>query len=258
MNFATTRLASSLIAAALRWPDTLRRCLPNLPRHHWPALGMLVLASAATCGLWAVRVVVKERLHHLFLPWNLFLAWLPLGFALATLHLGRRHGWRSWKPWAAAGAWLVFFPNAPYIFTDLIHLRPAGDHRFWMDLIIILMFAWSGFLVGCLSLRLLHEAVARRHGGWAGWAFAASACGLAGIGVYIGRFLRWNSWDLLLNPVDLAVDLLGLLGHPPTHPAYRFSFLFGLLLLIGYATLHASAFTLAAQRSGAAERPPSL
>jgi uncharacterized membrane protein len=157
----------------------------------------------------------------------------------------------------AAAAWLVFFPNAPYIFTDLIHLRPVVDHRFWMDLIIILLFAWSGFLVGCLSLRLLHEAVARQHGWWAGWAFVASACALAGIGVYIGRFLRWNSWDLLVNPLGLAFDLLGLLGHPPTHPAYRFSFLFGLLLLIGYATLHATACGAAPRRSGEAERLPS-
>jgi uncharacterized membrane protein len=204
----------------------------------WPAIGMLVLASAAACGLWALRVTLQGCMHHLFLPWNLFLAWLPLLFAASALHLGHIGGWRSWRPRFAATAWLIFLPNAPYIFTDLTHLRPVGNHQFWMDLIIILLFAWPGFLVGCLSLRLLHGAVAGQFGFLAGWLFVGTSCGLAGIGVYIGRFLRWNSWDIIANPLGLGFDLLGFIGHPPTHPAYRLSVLFGFLLFIGYATLH--------------------
>jgi len=221
--------------------ELLSRQFPFVPTSHWPALSILALASLTACGLWAVRVLLREGLHHAFLPWNLFLAWLPMLFALATVYLGHRHGWRSWRPWFAAVNWLIFFPNAPYLFTDLIHLQPAGGHRFWMDLLMILLFAWPGFLVGCLSLKTLHAPVAARFGIAAGWFFVASACGLAGIGVYIGRFLRWNSWDILVNPLALSFDLLGFIGHPPTHPAYRFSVLFGLLLFIGYTTLYTSA-----------------
>jgi uncharacterized membrane protein len=160
--------------------------------------------------------------------------------AVLVLHLGHRHGWRSGRTWAAGAAWLLFFPNAPYLFTDLTHLKPTGDHRFWVDMVIILLFAWPAFLVGCLSLRLLHSEVAGRFGGLAGWGFALGACGLAGVGVYIGRFLRWNSWDILVQPVGLAFDLFGFLGHPLTHPSYRLCLLFGVLLFVGYTTLHAA------------------
>lgn len=221
-----------------RFVEHLRHRLPAIPASHWLTIGMLALASGTACGLWAMRVLLQGRLHHLFLPWNLLLAWLPLLFSVLAIHLGQRHGWRSWRPWLAAAAWLIFFPNAPYIFTDLVHLRPMGDHRFWIDLIIILLFAWPGFLVGCLSLRWLHEAVAGRFGFVTGWTFVGASCGLAGVGVYIGRFLRWNSWDIITNPLGLGSDLLGFIGHPATHPAYRLSLLFGLLLFIGYATLH--------------------
>jgi uncharacterized membrane protein len=216
-------------------PDHLRARFPTIPATDWSALGMLALASGAACGLWLLRVLLKERLHHAFLPWNLFLAWLPLLFALLALHFGQRSGWRSWPAWLAAGAWLLFFPNAPYLFTDLTHLDPSRDHRFWMDLIMILLFAWPAFLVGCLSLKLLHAPVAARFGMIRGWLFVGGVCGLAGVGVYLGRFLRWNSGDVLTNPLGLALDLLAFLGHSPTHPAYRFSLLFGFLLFIGYA-----------------------
>ncbi len=211
---------------------------------------MLALASATACGLLTLRALLQGRLHHLFLPWNLFLAWLPLLFAASTLHHGQLHGWRTWRPWLAAAAWLSFFPNAPYIFTDLVHLRPIGDHRFWIDLIIILLFAWPGFLVGCLSLQMLHGAVANKFGFLTGWLFVGGSCGLAGIGVYIGRFLRWNSWDIIANPLGLGFDLLGFIGHPPTHPAYRLSLLFGLLLFVGYTTLHSSPGVNSATRPG--------
>jgi uncharacterized membrane protein len=230
-------LKKATVPLQRRVRDGLQARLPAVTAVHFPAIGILLVASGIACALWALRVLLHQRLHFLFLPWNLFLAWLPLLFALTALHLGRLRGWRSWKPWLAAAAWLVFFPNAPYIFTDLIHLRPTGDHRFWLDLIMILLFAWPGFVVGCLSLRMLHAEVSTRLGFLTGWLFAGATCGLAGIGVYIGRFLRWNSWDILVNPVGLGFDLLGFVGHPATHPAYRFSVLFGVLLFLGYATL---------------------
>lgn len=216
---------------------TLENRLPFVSAAAWRMILLTGAASAAACLLWALRVMVSGRLQHLFLPWNLFLAWLPLGFALTALHLGRVRGGRSWSAWIAAGGWLCFFPNAPYLFTDLVHLRSGGDHRYWIDLIMVLLFAWPGFLVGCLSLRLMHDAVAGRKGWLIGWGFAAVACGLGGVGVYIGRFLRWNSWDIVVNPLEIAFDLAGFLGHPPTHPAYRFAILFGVLLFFGYATL---------------------
>lgn len=198
---------------------------------------LLAGASAFACFLLALRFIVRWRIEHIYLPWNLFLAWLPLLFAALTLRQLDRHGWRHWRTAVTGLAWLLFFPNAPYIFTDLVHLSPRHEQRFWIELVLILFFTWPGFLVGCLSLRLLHERFSREVHPAAGWLFAATSCGLAGIGVYIGRFLRWNSWDVVTNPLGLAFDLLGFLGHPLTHPAYRFTLLFAALLFVGYATL---------------------
>jgi len=212
----------------------LQQLLPEGTLH--PAC-LLAGASAFACLLLALRFVVRWQIEHIYLPWNLFLAWLPLLFAALTLRQLDRHGWRHWRTAATGLAWLLFFPNAPYIFTDLVHLSPRHDQRFWIELVLILFFAWPGFLVGCLSLRLLHERFSREFNPLAGWLFAATSCGLAGLGVYIGRFLRWNSWDVITNPFGLAYDLLGFLGHPLTHPAYRFTLLFAALLFVGYATL---------------------
>ncbi|MBI1177136.1 DUF1361 domain-containing protein [bacterium] len=249
MTIDVTHLIQRTTAKLRQLREQLCNRYPAVAPTHWNPLATLALASAAACGLWALRVVIQERLHHAFLPWNLFLAWLPMAFSLLTIQLSYRHGWRSWKPWLAAGLWLLFFPNAPYIFTDLTHLGPTINHRFWMDLIMILLFAWPGFLVGCLSLRILHHAVADRLGAVAGWGFVSVACGLAGVGVYIGRFLRWNSWDVITHPFGLWYDLLGFFGHPTTHPAYRFSLVFGILLFVGYVTLHSLSTTPPSRQS---------
>ena len=227
------------------WFNRIRRHLPGGESH---SILTLAFVSAFACFLLALRTVIQMRLQHLYLPWNLFLAWLPLVFAWGSVHLARRHGWRHWRPWAMAVAWLLFLPNAPYIFTDLVHLGPVPSHRFWIDMILILMFAWPGFLVGCVSLRMMQREVTRYSHAVIGWLFALAVCGLAGVGVYIGRFQRWNSWDVVANPLQLASDMIGLVTLPITHPAYRFSILFGALMFVGYATLQADQFRHVPQR----------
>lgn len=143
----------------------------RLPRRDASTILMLGAASASAFFLLALRIVVSRRIEHLYLPWNLFLAWLPVVFSIASLRLGERFGWRHWKPWLAATAWLLFFPNAPYLFTDLVHLGPVHNTRFWVDMILILLFAWPGFLLGCVSLRMMHQHVARTVNHLVGWIF---------------------------------------------------------------------------------------
>ena len=90
---------------------------------------------------------------------------------------------------------------------------------------------------------MMQREVARFSNVIVGWLFALAVCGLVGVGVYIGRFKRWNSWDVVANPLELASDMIGLLTLPITHPAYRLSILFGALFFVGYATLRANQFT---------------
>jgi len=209
------------------------------PETAFPLLALL-FASVVSAALVALRVEWTRNWRYLFLIWNLFLAWLPLFFSLAVFHRhqsGRRQGWRLYS---LAALWLLFFPNAPYIFTDMIHLTARFASHFWVDLILVLLVAFTGFLLGFMSLYLMQSVVADRLGRTAGWLFILTVSALSGFGIYLGRFLRWNSWDILVDPVGLSRDI----GHWAAHPlANRMSFafpaLFAVFLFLGYLMLYA-------------------
>ena len=134
---------------------------------------LFTLACASTLGvaLVAARTVLTWRGQHLYLVWNLFLAWIPLLLALRLEVMQQRGRSRDWRFWATAFAWLMFFPNAPYIFTDLTHLKMMTKAGWWTDLIVILLFAVTGLVLAFLSLHRMQGLVARRRGWLAGWAF---------------------------------------------------------------------------------------
>src|SRR5579883_793794 len=135
-------------------------------------LAVLLSASAIGVGLSELQ---RARTHnHLYalLPGNLFLAWLPLVFALGVFYLHRRGERRSWRLGALAALWLLFFPNAPYIFTDLVHMPTVWwGSAFWVDLSVVLLVALTGFVVGFVSLYLMQRVVTERLGKVAGWLF---------------------------------------------------------------------------------------
>ena len=105
-------------------------------------------------------------------------------------------------------AWLAFLPNAPYILTDLIHLRTRSSaDAIWFDALTFSAFAWTGLLLGLVALYLVHTAVARAVGAVWGWIVAFGAIAASGFGIYLGRFLRWNTWDIITSPIAVARDV---------------------------------------------------
>jgi uncharacterized membrane protein len=203
-----------------------------------PAVALL-FASGVCLALVAAKIVLGRKLYFAFLVWNLFLAWVPLIFALLACDQARQARPSRGRFVAFAGAWLLFFPNAPYIFTDLIHLTRSGLRHYWVDMILILACAVTGLVVGFVSLFLMQTLVRRRFGWFAGWLFSATIAGLSGIGIYVGRFLRLNSWDAILRPVKLFRELGGWLADPwgqPTSPA--FPIVFGTFIFIAYVMLY--------------------
>jgi uncharacterized membrane protein len=200
----------------------------------------LAAVSAIAMGLVATRMLVTHSVRHGYLAWNLFLAWLPLFFCLAAVQALRTHGERHWKFWALAVTWLLFLPNAPYIFTDLTHLGPRGRPTFWVDLVMIVMTAWTASLLGFVSLYVMQTLVARRYGWVIGWVFAIVVSGLVGLGVYIGRFLRWNTWDVLVNPLGIASDMfLWAVGSFGDKKLVVYPMMFALLFFAAHVTLAA-------------------
>ena len=164
----------------------------------------LLLASGLSLAMLGVRIVYTGHVTFIFLTWNLFLAWLPFIFAFLAYQLRQR----AWLVLPLSGLWLLFLPNAPYLITDLMHLRFSNPVPVWYDAIMLFSFALTGLLLGFLSLYLMQILVVRRFGwGW-GWLFVSMVLALSGLGVYIGRFLRWNSWDVFTNPLTLLQSLL--------------------------------------------------
>ncbi|MBE3031679.1 MAG: DUF1361 domain-containing protein [Actinobacteria bacterium] len=216
---------------------------PPPPPHRFATaiVGLLLGASVVCGGLVAARMVYSQTAHYWFLMWNLTLAWVPLVFAgvAYTLASARRAVLYALIV-VAALVWLVFFPNAPYILTDFLHLGSMGDIvPGWYDVLMLFWFAWTGLLLGVVSLYLMQDIVARAFGGAAGWAFVIAAAGLGSFGIYLGRFLRLNSWDLLRRPMPLAGELYGRVTDRASQPRLLgFTLLFALLFLFIYAAVY--------------------
>jgi uncharacterized membrane protein len=200
----------------------------------------LLIATAACVLLVGLRILWTGHARYWFLAGNLFLAWLPLIFAWAFW--GRYHsaGRRDWKLYSLGALWLLFLPNAPYIFTDLTHLNNWLRGHYWVDLSLILLVAFTGFLLGFMSLYLMQSLVVQRFGRIAGWLFIMVTAGLTGFGVFLGRIFRWNSWDVLVNPIGLTRDIGHLAAHPVAN-AHSFAFpaLFATFMFLGYLMLYA-------------------
>lgn len=206
------------------------------------AIPMLALsfASAVSVALVAARVVWTRELFYAGLVWNLFLAWLPLVFALLAREEFQAGATRQWRFWGFAAAWLLFFPNAPYIFTDLTHLTTYLYGRFWVDMVIILLCALTGLVLGFVSLFLMQGVVRRLFGSAASWLFIAAVAGLSSFGIYLGRFLRFNSWDILWKPLALSRGITHWAADPLAHPnSLAFPMLFAIFLFIAYLMLYA-------------------
>jgi uncharacterized membrane protein len=162
-------------------------------------------ASALCLGLELVRED-RYALDFRFLVWNLILAWIPLILALVVYDAYRRGRGLLWLS-PALVLWLLFLPNAPYIVTDFVHLSASSRAPLWFDGIELSAFAWTGILLGFVSLYLVHAVLRRRFGAPLGWGAVLFVLALSGVGVYLGRVKRWNSWDLLTQPGQRLAEL---------------------------------------------------
>jgi uncharacterized membrane protein len=181
-------------------------------------LAVVCLLTAATLALVAAIALQTGDNSHVFLAWNLFLAWIPLLFALA-LEWRRRRGLAGLGSLALGLGWLLFLPNAPYIATDLIHLGDKNpDVSVWLDLTTLVVGAACGGLAGFLSLVLVQRAIRERVGPRLAWALVVSTLALTSFGIYLGRIVRLNSWDVVTRPRLLTDVIARRLVDPLSYP----------------------------------------
>ncbi len=197
-------------------------------------------------SLFCIALVVVRNVHtgdtnFRYLIWNLFLAWIP--FALAVFVYDRWRRRRTGILLLTLGLlWLLFFPNAPYIATDFVHLERHSLAPYWYDAVTIAAFAWMGLLLGFGSLYLMQTVVRQWRGDAMSWIFAVFAIGLGSLGIYLGRFLRLNSWDALEHP-----SVLPRIAHAVARDPFKYqeaiavTFLFTLALSLAYFLLYSFA-----------------
>jgi uncharacterized membrane protein len=179
--------------------------------------GALLLASAAGALLFFVRAVSYHSLDYWYLNWNLFLAWLPLIFAWILVQYARKHSLGSWQGIGLGLLWLGFLPNSFYLASDLIHLQYTNPPNILFDAVLILLFTFTGFLLGFMSIYLVHSLLIRRLKGSTPHWFIAGILLLSSYAIYLGRFLRWNTWDVVTNPAGLIFDVSDPLINPSAH-----------------------------------------
>lgn len=218
----------------------MKKLLHFFDRHKYTvSLFFLLSAASAICITLAVtRVGYSHSTRYVGLIWNLFLAWIPFVLAYLAYSLSWRRRLVYFIIPIFALLWLIFFPNAPYILTDFQHLSDqAANVPVWFDVILLVWFSWTGFLLGVISLYLMQNIIRREFGRTVGWVFVAAVSLLSSGGIYIGRFVRWNSWDFLSNPFGIATELLNQAADPSVR-SIGFIALYALFFLFVYITLY--------------------
>jgi uncharacterized membrane protein len=206
------------------------------PFHTFSKLSFALLSSSIfSCLLIFFRIFYYLRVEYLYLIWNLFLAWIPVILALVFFILNQK---RRQLPILMAGlfiSWLLFFPNAMYIVTDLIHLMTKHGVPLWYDVMVFFSFSWNGVILGLISLFMIHEVLEQRFGGYLSWGAVLLITIASNYGIYLGRFLRWNSWDIVTNPIQLLQDIIEPFLSPLDFPkAFGFTAIYSLFFIFIY------------------------
>ncbi len=179
------------------------------------ALGISALVSVVLFVYGAYR---NQSWDYTYLIWNLMLACLPLAFAAWLVSVLRRKLWSSWEALGISLLWIVFLPNSFYMISDFIHLQEVKRVDVLYDAIMFTSFIYIGVVLGFSSLYLIHRELKQRFSDRAAAGWIAATLFVCSAAIYVGRDLRWNSWDVLINPGGLLFDVSDRLQHPSAYP----------------------------------------
>lgn len=206
--------------------------LKQLIIHRFKIISLLTVSIIFSIAILMIRMKLTHSFFYLFLVWNLFLAVIP--FAITT-YLVNNSQLDKIRLLLWFCVWLIFLPNAPYIVTDLLHLKISLSYFLWMDILVVMAFALNGLLLFYISLidmrTLLNCLINQKYTS----PIISLVLFLCGFGVYLGRFLRYNSWEIIQNPLSLFEDISAIILYPKEHlEAWLFTFVFGCFLSVGY------------------------
>ncbi len=199
---------------------------------HFNSLQLLFVATLFSLALLTARIKLTHSFFYLFLVWNLFLATIPY---IISSYLISKLKFKRLPLLIYSLVWLAFLPNAPYIITDLWHLRLASNSIIWLDLLIVFCFASTGLLLFFISIKDMKQLLQCYLPQRVNTLLFNALFFLCGFGIYLGRFLRYNSWEIISNPIQLIQDVFTIIFQPQVHTkAWLFTLLFGLFLRLGF------------------------
>ncbi len=211
--------------------------LETIPQKRRQLILLVFFMALFNVCLVLFRAYWSNTYLYFFLAWNLLLAFIPMGISL-VLRYHQHSGKRLLVAGILLSGWLLFLPNSFYIITDLFHLRPKTGIPLWYDLLMIFSFAWNGLIVGYLSIFDVHEFLEERWNKSVAWSGSVFILVLCAFGVYLGRYLRWNSWDILTDPLSILMDIGRRVVYPAQYlDAWGITIGYSLFFILGYITL---------------------
>ena len=206
--------------------------LKTLIQAKFKTLFIVTLALSFSVVILIVRMKLNKSFFYLFLIWNVFLAIIPYTI---TMYLNSITNLGKLRLGIWFLVWLAFLPNAPYIVTDLIHLRIGNGSLLWLDVLVVLSFALSGLFLFYLTIIDMQKIITSNFIRIPIGATTTVVLFLCGFGVYLGRFLRYNSWEIISEPQVLISDVINILLSPfQNSEAWLFTMGFGSFLVVGY------------------------
>ena len=167
----------------------------------------LIISSLIAITMLLLRVKLTHSIYLLFLLWNLFLATIP--YSLSTIiKTDFRLRRSNLKNLGIIIIWLLFIPNTFYLITDFVHLNPSNLYRYIFDFALLSSFTIAGFYFGILSINTIYKQIQFFYSNTISKIFLISISYLCAFGIYIGRVLRFNSWDIICNPFSLIKSIL--------------------------------------------------
>lgn len=198
------------------------------------SLKLITLSSLCCIGILVFRIKYTQSLYFLFLLWNLFLAFIPLGL---TMYIRATPKLPKWTLIVLLTIWLLFLPNAPYIITDLMHLRRSASALIWLDVLVIGSFAFTGLIAFYITI-MDFKFIIKKQFKFKYIKYSVIVIYfLCGFGAYLGRYLRFNSWDIISQPATLFDYIFDLLFITVDQNLYLFSFFFGMVLWLSTVIL---------------------
>ncbi len=193
---------------------------------------IILLLSLSSCIMLTIRIIVTSNYTYIFLIRNLLLTWIPLALSLILIKFYTKKIIKI----TAGFIWIIFYPNAPYMITDFIHYRIFFNK--WYDFLMISLSIFTGVLTGFLALLLLQKLIEVNFGKLNGWKFVILINISSSYGIYLGRFIRLNSWEIITNPYKLINGILNSLKIDTFFFILVFSFFLMLIYIAFYNILY--------------------